>query len=610
MSKNRSISVNFKRRLEPREDSSNEIKADTATVRFKANPGENDQVIDLSDIALTRPEFAAAFSMMISRESAANARSTRKETIKILGYFIDFLDAYEAIFGVRTTDLMHLSTSTMTNYGEWLDGSRQVASPLKIANSSKNARYNLIKRFIKYCQTTDFWRDRISTSIGFRPAWKIKTKHVSDRKSISILDMKSLRQACKILVDSTRHELDRAARIINDATILVPDLYATTSITPYRNVDVRLKAAAQAYEINRLSGSFRTDMKGLARSLRKPYGETRAVISQLHFTAETLLPFIVLTGLATCFNSTGLLKLRRTGVKRGVGILGDERIFIVAEKARARRNQRRSFPVDAGDPYSVASLLDTVVACTEGLRHHVDSRYSNFIFIAARFSGERPGVFFDTNNDTLDSLNRALCRFLEAHNLPNFSINDLRTIGADVASFMSEGDVKVQQIVLQHESIKTTIDHYQTERAAFARQEQLAHLMNERERFISSGGRIDPRNQGASPGLYRAATPGFDCLDAMNSPIAGQQVGKLCSAYGKCLQCPRAVLFSTPTNAARLLQMYQCFLQARETMNPERWIIEWAPHLQSLTNFWLLIIPVQVLAEARSLDLPPVPTIE
>ncbi|MGO6926127.1 hypothetical protein ACCS55_15930 [Rhizobium ruizarguesonis] len=605
-----SISVNFKRRAKFKNDTDDAAKRSITTISFKANPGEQDQIFDLSDVALRRPQFAAAFCLFLDKGSRANSRATRAKCEGYLRFFIEFLDSYEATYGVPTTQLSHLVTATMANYADWLDGSRHVESSLKLSDSTKNARYNFVKRFVKYCQNTDHWREEISRSIGFRTPWKVKPKPPGGQKSLSVLDIKLLRQACKTDVDRARLELDRAAGVVNDPTIRVPDLYSTKSVVPYHNSDVRLKAAAQAFSINRLSGNFRTAMKGLARALRKPYGETSAVISQLYFTASSLLPFMVLTGLFTCFNATGLLKLRRQDVKRGIGILGDERIFVVAEKPRAGRSQRRSFPVDVEDPYSLASLLDTVVTHTEPLRRHVDPRYADSLFIAARTTGERPAGFFDESNDTLSTLSNALSKFLNAHHLPNFTINDLRTIGADVASMMSEGEVKVQQIVLQHESIKTTMDHYQTEQAARARQEQLAHLMSERERFISSGGRIDPRNQGASVGLYRAATPGFDCLDALNSPLVGQREGTLCSAYGKCFQCPRAVLFPTIANAARLLQMYECFLQAREVLNPERWIIEWAPQLKILTDFWLLIIPIKVLAAAKALELPPVPSIE
>ncbi|WP_156384923.1 hypothetical protein [Rhizobium sp. Leaf453] len=604
------IAVNFRRRAKFKKNTDEAAKRGITAISFKGAPGEEDQKFDLSDVAVRRPQFATAFCLFLEKETTGNSKATRGKLDEYLRNFIEFLDSYEATFGVPTTELSQLATATMRNYGDWLDGNRYVGSTLKLSDNTKNTRYNFVKRFVKYCQSTDHWRDEIPKSIVFRRPWVAKLKPPSSRNSLSIIDIKSLRKACKAVIDCARVELDRATRVVNDATIRVPDLYLTTSVVPFHDPQVRLKAAAQAFEVNRLSGSFRTSMRGLARALRKPYGETSAMISQLYFTTETLLPFMVLTGLATCFNATGLVKLRRENVKRGIGILGDERIFVIGEKPRAGRNQRRSFPVDSDDPYSVASLLDTVVTHTEPLRRHVDPRYADSVFIAARTTGERPSGYFDGNNNTFSTLEVALSVFLKFHDLPHFTINDLRTIGADVASMMSEGEIKVQQIVLQHESIQTTMAHYQTEQAARARQEQLAHLMNERDRFISSGGRIDPRNKGASAGLYRAATPGFDCLDAMNSPIVGQRQGTLCSAYGKCFRCPRAVLFPTIVNAARLLQMYERFLQARDVINPARWIIEWAPQLRILTDFWLAIIPVHILADARALELPPVPSIE
>lgn len=482
-------------------------------------------------------------------------------------------------------------------------------STLKLTNITKNNRYNALKRFIRHCQRSEIYRERISQTISFRTAWKARRRPSTSARSLTIVHLQALRRECRTRISATRQELEQSAHIIADPSITVPDL-SCKSPAPFAFPPVQLKAAAHAFQVNRLSDDFRDAMPGLARTLRKPYGATGDIISRLYLTVDTIVPFMIMIGLPLCFNATGLVTLQRKNVRRGRGLLGDERVFVLGLKDRAGRRQRRSFPVDDADPFSISSLLEFVQKHADRLRDHVENRYSDCVFVAASRRGERPKGFFDENNDVLNCLKRALKQFLDTLKIPSFTINDLRVIGADVAALMSDGDIKVQQILLQHQSIATTRDHYQTEQAARARQEQLAHLMNERERLITSSSRIDPRNAGTKNGLYRAATPGFDCLDALNSPIKGQRPGTLCSAYGKCPRCPRAVLYPSTANAARLLQINERFEQARNVLNQTRWTIEWDLEHKMLREFWLLLIPKEVLTDARLLELPPVPLIE
>ncbi|TBZ35727.1 hypothetical protein E0H47_24150 [Rhizobium leguminosarum bv. viciae] len=610
MTKRPSIAVNFKRRLDRGAKVEERFDENVTEVVFRGKPGQKNHTVDFSKFATKRPELTSAFCLFFDAEAAELAETSRNKLAATFEQFIDFLEAYEDSFGVRVFKLLDLTNTITRGYGDWLDGDKHIGSSLKLGTNTKNNRYRAFIRFIKYCQRSDATKAKISQTLGFRERWAEKRKSPPSKRSLSITDVASLRKACKSSIEDVRRLFERTAKIINSSLIRVPDLYRTTSLTSFHDHDVRLKAAAKAFEINRLSGSFRKSMKGLARSLRQPYGETGAIIEEIHFTVQTLIPFVLMIGLMTCFNEISLVTLRLSNLKRGHGILGDPRLFVVGVKARAGRHQRRSFPIDPDDPFCMDSIVATVEQYSEALRQHVSSAYIDTLLIAARKTGEEPGGFFNERNEVFGSLGMALEEYLKTHEIPDFHLNDLRTIGADVAAMMSAGDIKVQQILLDHVSIQTTQDHYQTYQAARERQENLAHLMNERERFITSGGRIDPRNAGASVGLYRAATPGIDCLDAMNSPVRGQRKGALCSAYGKCFSCPRAVLFPTPTNAGRLLQMHVRFEEARATMNGARWKLEWDEEHRALLDFWLLLIPVEMIEQARAIELPPIPSIE
>jgi hypothetical protein len=610
MTKRPSIAVNFKRRLDRGAKVEERLDESITEVVFRGDPGQKNRTVDFSKFASKRPELTSAFCLFFGAKAAGLAENSQNKLAATFEQFTNFLEAYEDSFGVRVSKLSDLTTTITRGYGDWLDGDKHIGSSLKLGTNTKNIRYRAFIRFIKYCQRSEATKARISQTLGFRERWEEERKSPSSTSSLSITDVAKLRKACKSSIADVRCRFERTSRIISSPLIRVPDLYKTTSLTPFQDHEVRLKASAIAFGINRLSGSFRTSMKGLARSLRQPYGEVGAIIEELHFTAQSLIPFIVMIGLMTCFNEISLLTLKRSNLKRGHGILGDPRLFVIGAKARAGRQQRRSFPIDPDDPFCMDSIVTTVEQFSEGLRQHICGTYSDTLFIAARKTGEEPGGFFNEKNEIMGSLRMALEEYLRTHGIPGFRVNDLRTIGADVAAMMSAGDIKVQQILLNHVSIQTTQDHYQTYQAVRDRQENLGHLMNERERFITSGGRIDPRNAGASVGLYRAATPGIDCLDAMNSPVRGQRKGVLCSAYGKCLSCPRAVLFPTPTNAGRLLQLHVRFEEARATMNGARWKLEWDAEHRALLDFWLPLIPLEIIEEARAIELPPIPSIE
>lgn len=610
MKRRPSIAVNFK--APPIQEAINESairnSPELLVATFPGMPGERPHRIDMSEFD-GRPELAGEFARYLQKRGIKQSIETREKEKKYFGYVIEYLDSYEDCFGVVVNSIFDFSSRITLGYGDWLNGHKYIGSTLKLGANTKNNRNNAFKRFIRHLQVSPATRDRIAHDLQFHPPWKSAPQPASAKQFLSVIDIAALRTACRNSIMAVLRDLSRAWAIIDDPNISIPNLYTTTSVVPFKDSRTLMKAAVHAFRINRLSGDFRATMKGLARALRSPYGETGATIKEFCFVPETIVPLVILIGLATSFNEITLLTLAHSNIKVGVGVLGDARVYLIGTKERAGANQRRSFALDPDDPCSIGALLQTLKTFTAIIRDHVHPRYSDSVFIAARPSGDPPAGFFDHRN-RIFGIASELAAFLKNNNLPEFSLNDLRTIGAGVAAMMSEGDVVVQKALLNHASVKTTIRHYQTAQLARARQEELGHLINERERFVTSKGRIDARGQGAKLGLYRAATPGFDCLDPLNSPIRGERQGSLCSAYGKCPCCPLAVFVCNPTNAARLVQLDQRFVEARKNLNIARWMIEWENEHTLLTTFWLLIVPPKMLQEAHGAELPPIPPIE
>ena len=267
MTQKPSIAVNFKRRGNHNPERVRESEINAFLVTFKGKPGSVDEVIDLSDVASKRPELAGAFCYYLETACNRGVGSTRKQVVKYFRAFNSFLDVYEATFGIATATLSDLSSVIVRGYADWLDGSDIVMSTLKLTNITKNNRYNALKRFIRHCQRSEIYRERISQTISFRTAWKARRRPSTSARSLTIVHLQALRRECRTRISATRQELEQSAHIIADPSITVPDL-SCKSPAPFAFPPVQLKAAAHAFQVNRLSDDFRDAMPGLARTLR------------------------------------------------------------------------------------------------------------------------------------------------------------------------------------------------------------------------------------------------------------------------------------------------------------------------------------------------------
>ncbi|WP_416065910.1 hypothetical protein ACK9YZ_05400 [Rhizobium sp. ZK1] len=602
MKKRPSIAVNFAPRP-VRVENSNSPEPQLVQ-RFVTQPGVKPQDISF-DRLRGRPELTRLIAKFIRVTNSKNAPSTRMNTVKFFRYLYEFLDSWEELFGRHVGSMDGFDQKVLDGYWYWLDGDDNVGSVLRLANITKNQRYGCVRRFLQWASDVGA-TSVLGKEFLFHPPWP-EQNHDPKPLKLSRIEVSLLFNACKRVITEAVERLEVGHAAVQTSNIVVPELHGLKR-DEFKNFEVKLKSAHAAMHINLLSGRFREEMPGLARALRKPYGSVEEVIDHLYLTTDTLLPFLILIGLPTCFNEVGLVFLRWSNIQEREGLLGGTRIYIKAEKRRSGHWQQRSFAID-DDPFGVGSLLKRVKKLT-ALTHNISrGKYDDLVFLPFRRRGGGPRPFW--NGHFVDTgLARALEQFRKRFDLPPFTLNDLRTIGGDIASEMSQGDLLIQQIVQQHRTSATTDGHYETARQFRERQESLAHTIGERERIILSSGKVDTRNQGGRRRLYSAATPGFDCDDPHDSPIRGQRKGTLCAAYGKCFACPLASMAPTDRNAVRLVQFKAAFKEARMKMTAARWIVEWERERRALHDFWLPQFGRDLLKRADVRTLPPVPPIE
>jgi hypothetical protein len=190
----------------------------------------------------------------------------------------------------------------------------------------------------------------------------------------------------------------------------------------------------------------------------------------------------------------------------------------------------------------------------------------------------------------------SLSSFIEDHNLKRFNLAMLRASEGE-AEWQRTGDLLAVRDRLGHKNVATTRAHYTSGGMRRESQERVAETQSLYHRWAKSEGRIDPRQQ---PEKCRsAATPGFGCLDPFHSPRLGQHMGKLCSAYGECPDCPLSQAWPQNVQAVSYyLALPEAINSARfGRISPKQWAKKWLPILTA-HNRLLREIPLEVRADA------------
>src|SRR5690606_31820326 len=128
-----------------------------------------------------------------------------------------------------------------------------------------------------------------------------------------------------------------------------------------------------------------------------------------------------------------------------------------------------------------------------------------------------------------NELGNHLLRYCKRRGHKFTGLKEIRLSFSELFLRANPGDVEGLRILLGQKRVATTTNHYRTQQAVAEGQEMLAGAMNLHQRWVGSEGKIDTRSVGEKR-ERTAATPGFICADLFDSPIPGQQKGRMCEA--------------------------------------------------------------------------------
>lgn len=347
------------------------------------------------------------------------------------------------------------------------------------------------------------------------------------------------------------------------------------------------------------SPKIREKDRELYRVLCK-YGFAKTA-SGFYPTGRQLVPFVLLISVATAFNPDTILTLNWSDI-RETSVLGEDFLRFHGVKRRSSREQVFNVPVEASNGLHFGKILNTLKMWTARIRSIVEPRYRDRIFLFKPLT--KPSVHVLDRSD--NEWNAHVKSFCSDNGIEYFTLRQVRATILDEV-YLREGDIVVAQAVGQHRNPEVTSSHYTSDGTRRRQQERLGEVLALRERWLSSDGKIDPREKSYSddPG---AATYGFYCADPYQSPQSGQAHGRLCGAYGRCPVCPLALAdLSDPACVAAYSSLERAIIAARHTMDIRAWSAQWGIVLQEVRAL-IDRVPASVRdrADALYIHLPPV----
>nr|MDQ2734861.1 hypothetical protein [Pseudomonadota bacterium] len=327
-------------------------------------------------------------------------------------------------------------------------------------------------------------------------------------------------------------------------------------------------------------------------------------IALLYPNPAKMLPFCLLFAVYYRYNTGVLVTLKRSDLKRQPSVFG-ERLQGSPFKNRAKRKQHASWPIttDAHNPAEMIEVLERWIA---GIKYHAPKAEREHLFL---FRGHNREV----NSFAIDfALRRHTNLFLKKYAKEmkgrQFTPRSIRPSVINLVHHLFDGDVVMAAHAGQHRHVDTTIEHYLCDGARKRNDEALAPVTGAMQRWVETGGIIDPRRPGSSSTL--AATPGWECEDLYAGHIAGEEEGIPCRAYGRCVSCelgkPR---LDSPLAYALAVKLREAMRRGRKMMPEHAWLGRWMPELDLLERLIALDFAEDVKA-AANLDIPDLPTVE
>ncbi|WP_157421951.1 hypothetical protein [Acidovorax sp. Root219] len=280
---------------------------------------------------------------------------------------------------------------------------------------------------------------------------------------------------------------------------------------------------------------------------------------------------------------------------------------LVWDKKRSRRMQIPDFPKNK--EWAAPNIARRLLAANSEMRHLAPLRYRNSLFIC-RTNGMNVSV------PSWQSLHNCLSAFRAEHQLPHFSLTDLRRAGG-VLHHRAGRSIASAQLRMQHRSSRVTQGYTPLEDLAAHHQEKIRIFQGW---MLEEAKKTKLKKSASDPGLKtfesKAETLfGFQCKDPLAGIAEGSHIGVPCPKFHQCAGCPGTiVIIDDPHNVAKLVAAAKHLHSERERSLKEGWSkrfdLLYKPSLDVLRNEIFPVISKLVMDKAQSIPNIPFPSLE
>jgi hypothetical protein len=555
------------------------------------------QVLDVTNWLLA-PELAIAFAEMVIVWGGDKTEQSRESFVASMNQgFIRYLSTRND----KTPGIEELTTALINGFIVWLD--RRENGVLVFASYTRLHYLGVVRSVIGHLQKSNCYAPRLPSDLHIRRIpWPGVSRLINNPTEILSQPVwEKLYRVCMTECVQTMRKLEKGWKQME------PRQGNELKSLPESDVDSR---AIYLRKLNALYPEVLPSFQSINRldpALTKAIGGRDAVAAlSIYFqpSARALIPFVLQLSMVTAYSGETLLGTQRSDLSQ-TEILGNNRYVWRPYKARSHRRQYRSFPItEAPDNPSV--LIPFIERWTARIRLCAIPRLKDhlFLWIPVNGTAKLPHAFESKAGSTKSAWELSLKSFLKKNDLPHITLRQIRATSLDSVHDLFAGDLRAIQAAGGQQRPEVILSHYTSDAARKRNDEQLAGVMALRVRWRETNGLMDTRTLPPGQDLA-AATPGWRCHDPYDSPIDGQEKGKLCAAYGACPNCPLANLNARdPYSLARVLQLKAKIETAQTVLPALRWLNVWAPRLQRLVGYWLPSFQnPKVIAAASKLDL-------
>lgn len=573
-------------------------------------------ILDISFLltvpALTNPFADALLLKLGPRPNVTSAMGYAKRLRN--GFFAFLTETSRENIG-----LADISTPLVNGFIQWLNQTN--GREARWAENSRAMLYLAAVNHLKSLGRDARWTAQMVPSLSLAPnPWPGRTRRTRVVEVINRDLMTRIRLACIKEVDATMHSFNATSKLVATHLIDLPP------IEEYRRGSLSgLEVGVVLAHLERCSGGGvlprRENLPVKLRSAVMMAGLRLAddVAPLFYPTPRALVPFVLLMGMALSYNAETIRNancadfsssnfLGEFLVMGSDGAGPEEKLSFdsAAFKGRSGRAQPVFTPVDEASD-NPAVLFDFLKRWTHRLRSLAKPEVADRLFLYATARSKFGISSFAGIDGTANAENWRTCleNFRRQHSLEHFTLQMIRPTVFDVAFEAFDGDPKAVQLQANHKYAATTVESYTSDAERQRQYQRLGTIVEMRTRWRESKGLLDSRDRAHSDDLA-CATPGWGCLDTYDSPFT--QKGKMCSAYGLCPICPLGCLdLGSPTAFAHATNLLDAVNRAQGSTSPENWLERLGPIKSALMNHWIPSFAVEVVAEARAINLVPMP---